>query len=254
MALNKEFEKSALDESASIYAKRDESETERSRWSKMDRKQRWVHFKTYYLRLVIIGCFVLAVAGFFVYKDVIKRTEVIYRCAILNEIATDLPITSFADSFTQSLDLDPDRNMASFHLYYTNTELANRVGATVSSDLTNVSSMIYAGTLDSVIAGQEDFDGYREKGLFWDLTEWLSEEQREKLADKLYIPETEDNEQRHPYGIYLDQSAVYQQIFEGGGGIVEQPVLGFIVNSKTKEMSMALLDYLFPELGSGADS
>lgn len=82
MALNKEFEKSALDESASIYAKRDESETERSRWSKMDRKQRWVHFKTYYLRLVIIGCFVLAVAGFFVYKDVIKRTEVIYRCAI----------------------------------------------------------------------------------------------------------------------------------------------------------------------------
>lgn len=254
MALDKKFAKSALDENASIYAKRDESETEKSRWSKMDRKQRWVHFKTYYLRLVIIGCFVLAVAGFFVYKDVIKKTEVIYRCAVLNEIATDLPITSFADGFTQSMNLDPDRNMASFHLYYTNTELANKVGATVSSDLTNVSSMIYAGTLDSVIAGQEDFDDYWEKGLFSDLTEWLSEEQQKKLADKLYIPETADNEYFHPYGIYLDQSAVYQQIFEGGGGIVEQPILGFVVNSKTKEMSVQLLDYLFPELDCGADS
>lgn len=248
MALNIKYKKTSLDENASIYSKRDEDEPERSKWSKMDRRQKWVHFKAYYLRYVVIGCFVLALAGFFLYKDVIRKTEVIYRSAVLNEIAMELPMTEFADGFTESMNIDPDRNLSSFHLYYTDADLARQIGAAISSDLTQVSSMIYAGTLDSFIAGQSDFDGYREKGFFADLSELLSAEQMKQIEDKLYIPENAVDGKRYACGVYLDESQAYQQIFTDGGGIVEKPILGILFNSKNKEVSKQLLYYLFPEL------
>lgn len=250
MALNIKYKKTSLDENASIYSKRDEDESERSKWSRMDRQQKWVHFKTYYLRYVVIGCFVLAVAGFFLYKDVIRKTEVIYRSAILNEIAMEIPITKFADGFTESMNIDPDRNLSSFHLYYTDAELAKQVGAAISSDLTQVSSMIYAGKLDSLIAGQDDFEGYREKGFFTDLSELLSAEQMEQMRDRLYLPEDAADGKLHARGVYLDASPVYEQIFADGGGIVEKPILGILFNSQNKEASRQLLYYLFPELRS----
>lgn len=250
MALNIKYKKTSLDENASIYSKRDEDEPERSKWSRMDRQQKWVHFKAYYLRYVVIGCLVLAVAGFFLYKDVIRKTEVIYRSAVLNEIAMEIPITKFADGFTESMNIDPDRNLSSFHLYYTDAELAKQVGATVSSDLTQVSSMIYAGKLDSLIAGQDDFEGYREKGLFIDLSELLSAEQMEQIQDRLYLSEDAADGKSHVWGVYLDASPVYEQIFADGGGIVEKPILGILFNSQNKEASRQLLYYLFPEISA----
>lgn len=248
MAQNVKYKKSSLDEDASIYAKRDERESEKSRWRKMDRRQKWIHFKTYYLRLVLIGCLVLAVAGFFFYHDVIKKSDVVYQCALVNEIATDIPISMFADGFMQSMDMDPERYHASFYMYYTNTELAQEVGAAVSSDLTRLSSMIFAANLDTMIAGQEDFDGYMENGCFTDLTSYLTEAEMAQLQDRLYIPDVPDNPEGHPYGIFIEENDVYQQIFEGGGGIVEKPILGIIFNSENKEMTRELLRYLFPSL------
>lgn len=250
MALNIKYKKTSLDENASIYSKRDEEESERSKWSRMDRQQKWIHFKAYYLRYVVIGCLVLAVAGFFIYKDVIRKTEVIYRSAVLNEIAMELPITDFADGFTESMNIDPDRNLSSFHLYYTDADLAKQVGAAISSDLTQVSSMIYAGKLDSLIAGQDDFDGYKENGFFADISELLNEEQIRQLEDKLYISKNKDDGKEYACGVYLDESRVYQQIFADGGGIVEKPILGILFNSENKEVSKQLLYYLFPELRS----
>ena len=51
------------------------------------------------------------------------------------------------------------------------------------------------------------------------------------------------------YGVYVDQSSVYQQIFEGGGGIVEKPILGIVFNSENKEMSRKFLHYLLSAAG-----
>lgn len=246
MAQNIKYKKSSLKDDASIYKKRDEDEPEKSRWGKMDRRQRWTHFKAYYLRYVVIGCIVLLLAGFFIYRDVIHRTEVIYRCALINEVAVEAPILEFADGFVESMNIDPERNEASFHLYYTNSEAAQKVGASLSSDLTHVSSLIYAGQLDSMIAGQPDFDGYREKNFFTDLTELLTQEQLALIQDRLYIPDVPENVGKHPYGVYLDGNEVYSRIFELGGGMVEKPILGIMVNSKNKEASRRLLYYLFP--------
>ena len=65
---------------------------------------------------------------------------------------------------------------------------------------------------------------------------------------KYFYPDTPENEDRHPYGVYLDQSDVYQKIFVDGGGIVERPIFSILFNSKKKEESKKFLYYVFPEL------
>lgn len=253
MALNTKNKKTSLDEDAFIYEKRDEEESEKSKWGKMSREQKMVHFKTYYLRPLIVICLVVAVAVFFFYKDVIQKRAVVYQCAIVNEKAMEIPIDEFGNRFVESMVLEPERNEAVFSLYYTNQELASQAGTSASNDLTRLSSMIYAASLDSMIAGEEDLQVYLKNRFFVDLTELLGEEELGRIQDRLYIPESVGefvNEEGHPYGIYLDGNKEYQQIFEGSVPVVEKPILGIIFNSENKEVSKQFLYFLFPELKS----
>ncbi len=249
MAINLKGKKTKLDERASIYVQRDEGESEKSRWGRMNWRERLIHLKTYYLRIAIIAVVVAAVAGYFIYHDVFLKRETIYHCALINEMAKEVSVDALADDFTMKIGFDPSRNMTSFHLYYTDTELANQVGATTAADLTQVSSMIYAASLDSVIAGAEDFAMYLENGFFVDLTEFLTAQELEKLQDYLYVPEGRQNPDGHPYGIILGGNEVYRKMFENGGGIVEKPIFGVVFNSENKERSRQLLYYFFPQLG-----
>ena len=248
MAVNLKNKKTTLQDNASIYAKRNEDESEKSKWEKMDGQQKRSYFASYYLRPLIIGCVVALVIGFFVYKDVIMKKDVIYRCAVMNEMALEVPIQEFSDGFVESMGLDIGKNTAVFSLYYSNTEIAEKVGAALPNDLTQVSAMIYAATLDSIIAGKEDFDGYMENKFFTDLTEILSVRELALLEDRLYIPDTAENAQGKPYGIRLSDNEVYQQMFQGSESIAEDPVFGVIFNSENKEVSKQFLYYLFPEL------
>ena len=248
MALNTNGKKTSLDEKALIYEKRDERESEKSKWSKMNKKQKFTHFTAYYLGPIAIGILVICLVGFFIYKDVLTKKDVVYNGAILNDSAMEIPLEDFENGFVSALNLDPEKNIASFQFYYTNSELATKTGATVTTDLTQISSMIYASTLDSMIAAQEDFKMYLDNELFVDISELLSEEELEVIKDKLYIPDTPENTQQHPYGVYLDESSVYQKIFEDGGGLVEKPIFGVLVNSENKERSRQFLYYVFPEL------
>lgn len=250
MALNTKGKKTSLDEKAFIYEKRDEEESEKSKWSKMNRQQKKVHFKTYYLRPVLIVFAVLVLVGFFIYKDVIMKKDIVYRCAILNERALDGPVSEFGDAFVDFLKLNPSKNLASFHMYYTDPKLAKEVGASSATDLTQISSTIYASVLDSMIAAEEYFTTYMEHDFFVDLSTILNEKELETIKDSLYIPDTDANSEKHPYGIYLDGSSVYHQIFKQGGGAVEKPIFGIIFNSENKERSRQFLYYVFPELRS----
>ena len=55
MAIDVKNKKTSLDEEAAIYEKRDETESGKSRWKKMNRSQKITQFKTYYLRPLIVA-------------------------------------------------------------------------------------------------------------------------------------------------------------------------------------------------------
>lgn len=247
MAINLKNKKTKLDEQAAIYEKRNEDESEKSKWKRMNRSERITHFKSYYLKPLVIVLAILCVGGYFFYHDVITKEEVVYRCAILNESAFDIPLEEFGDRFVTLLGLDPKRNTSSFHLFFTNSEFASKAGASVATDLTQISSMIYASTLDSLIGSPEDLANYVDQGFVKDLTELLSEKELEVLKEYLYIPETAENTDRHPYGIDLSQSSVYRNVFRDGG-VVEHPVFSVVFNSEKKEESRKFLYYVYPQL------
>ncbi len=248
MAIDVKNKKTSLDEEAAIYEKRDETESGKSRWKKMNRSQKITQFKTYYLRPLIVGVLILCVIGFFIYKDVITKKDIAFRCAIVNEVATEIPVNAFSDEFTQYMKLNPDKNLSSFHLYYTDTQLAQKVGASTASDLSQISSLIYASLLDGMIAGEKDFTTYHNNGFFVDLNEFLSEEELKAIEPYLYIPDDEKNTEKHAYGVYLEKSERYNSIFQGGGGVVQKPIYGIITNSENTDRGRYFLYYLFPEL------
>lgn len=247
MALNVGGKKTSLDESASIYTKRCEDESEKAKWSRMSRQEKWIHFKTYYLRIVLLGMAVLALVGFFLYKEVNKK-DLAYRSAIVNEGMMEVPLADFSENFIRYMGMNPKKSMASFQLYFTTAEMANKVGASAANDLTQLSAMIYANDLDSMIAGEEDFSMYLNNSFFVDISTVLSEDELSTIREYLYIPDKENNPDEKAYGVYLNQSDTYQDVFRDGGGIVEKPILGIMVNSERKEESRQLLYYLFPQL------
>lgn len=247
MALNVRGKKTSLDESASIYTKRCENESEKVKWSRMSRQEKMIHFKTYYLRMVLLGMAVLALVGFFIYKEVNKK-DLVYRSAIVNEGMMEMPLMDFSENYIRFMGMNPEKSMASFQLYFTTAEMANKVGASAANDLTQLSAMIYANDLDSMIAGEEDFSVYLKNSFFVDMSTILTEDEMSTIQEYLYIPDTENNPDGKAYGVYLDQSDRYQDVFRDGGGIVEKPIFGIMVNSERKEESRQFLYYLFPQL------
>lgn len=247
MAINLKGKKTSLEEEALIYEQRNENQSEKEKWSQMDAQQKRTHFMTYYLKYILIGLVICIVAGFFIYSDVIRKKEVVYNCALVNERATELPIEGFSQGFLKTMNLDPEKNMASFHMFFTDGKLAQEVGASAASDLTQISAEIVAAQLDSMIADETYIEMYRDNNFFEDLSTFLTQEEQAKIEKYFYIPKDNNPEQK-PYGIYLDQCEKYQEIFEGGGGIVEKPIFGIITNSSKKESSRKLIYYMFPEL------
>ena len=176
------------------------------------------------------------------------RKDLVYRSAILNEGMMETPLIEFSENYLTYMKKDPKKTIASFQLYYTTAEMANKVGAAAASDLTQLSALIYAKDLDSMIASEDDFDTYLENKFFVDMSTILNQQEMEAIQKHLYIPENDDNPEGKAYGVYLDRSDAYQGIFKDGGGIVVRPILGIVVNSQRKEESRQLLYYLFPEL------
>ncbi len=251
MAMNLEGKKTELDDKkASIYQKRNDEEPEKDKWKHMNKQERWKHFKNYYLKFVVIGLVVVALIGFFFYKDLVTKKNVVYQCAILNEVALEGPIEEFQNQFVEYLGMNPNKNLSSFHLYFTDSKVAQSAGASVSTDLTAVSSLIFAKQMDGMIASEEDLQRYLESGVLADLTTVLSKEDVITLQNHLYIPEDDTHKDGHPYGIRLKDNPIYDSIFSQGGGIVEDPIFCILVNSTKQDRSEKFLHFIYPQLDS----
>lgn len=249
MAINIKDKKTNLDDSASIYSKRDENQPEKERVKQMTTKEKFVHFKYYYLTWVLVIAAVLGFVGFILWTDVINKKDLYLRVAVLNNPLTDGALTKFGDDFTKSMKKDPDKENASFYCYYTRSDAAAEIGASSANDLSAITSRIVAKDLDAMIASKEDGKTYYDHGFFLDLTEALPKEKLKKLEKYLYIPD-ENNEKKHAYGLYIKDCKNYKKVLTGEINKVDEPILSLIVNSEDegKEYAQKFIDYLFNSL------
>lgn len=250
MAINLNGKKTSLKENASIYTKRSENMSEREKLKNMSGKQKRSYFATYYLPPILIAAAVLSVIGYILWADFINKSNIYFRCAVLNESVSDAALTEFSDSFTKSIGMDPDKNSASFYVYYTRSDLASEIGANAASDKSEITSRIVASVLGGMIANEKDGHNYYEGGFFLKLDNFLTKDEYSKLKEYLYIPEDEKNTEHAAYGIYLEKSPVYQTLFKEQKARVENPIFSIITNAdeEIKEYARKLIHYYFPDL------
>ncbi len=249
MAINLNGKKTSLDEKASIYEKRQENLTEKEKWKNMDGKQKRAYFSTYYLPKLAVICVILAVAGYIFWMDFIRKSDIYFHCAVLNDSIMDESFEEFSDAMTESFGMDPDKNKASFYVYYTQNMRTGQTGVKPAGDLSELSSRIATGIMDAVIADSGIARSYLDSGVCMKLTDFLTEEEQEKLKDVLYETSTAKDGSQAAYGISLDESSVYQSLYKGNAPFVEKPILFVITNSEEehREYIHQVIHYLFPD-------
>ena len=251
MAIDLKGKKTSLEEQASIYAKRDDNQSEKERFRNMSFRERWIHFTTYYLSKLLIILGILSVIFYIVWVDFINKADIYMRCAILNESVSDGSLTKLSDEFTQSLHMDIKKNKSSFYVYYTRPDISRDLGVDPGKDLSEISSRLVANMLDSMIANPEDVeDTYLKNGFIMDLSSFLSKEEYDKLKDFFYIPDTKSYHNGKAYGIHLSKSSVYQSLFSGQEPLQKEPTLYVITNAtpEGKAYVKNFIYFLFPEI------
>lgn len=246
MAINLKGKKTSL-EDASIYQKRQDDLPEKERLRHMTGKEKWEHFKTYYLSKLFLILAVAAIVFYIIWVDFINKSHIYLHCAILNESISDGVLTELSDQFTESIDMDSGKNKASFHLYYTRSDAAMEMGADAGRDLSDISSRLVASSLDCMIASEEDVkDTYMKNGFMLPLNELLTKDELVRLEPYLYQADRRDGQ---VYGIHLKQCTVYQALFPDRTPMVDDPILFVITNApdEGKQSARQLIDYLFSE-------
>lgn len=247
MAVNLKWKKTSLKEEASIYQKRQDDLPERERLRHMTGKEKWEHFKTYYLPKLFIILAVAAIVFYIIWVDFINKSHIYLHCAILNESISDGVLTELSDNFTESIGMNSSKNKTSFYLYYTRPDAAMEMGADAGRDLSEISSRLVASSLDCMIASEEDVkDSYMKNGFMLPLDELLTKDELVRLEPYLYRTDSRDGQ---VYGIHLKQCTAYQSLFSDRTPMVDDPVFFVITNASEegKQYARKLINYLYPQ-------
>lgn len=240
--MNKEkLEKSILDDSADIYKPREEK-SEKEKLKEMTPKEKWVYFNHYYRNKLIafigIAAFVIYLGySIFAPKPVNKLYVAIINGSV-NQESVELLRKDFADYIqldakTETLTID--------NSFYLGT---NGLGEYSYANEQKLSTYIFAGEIDIIIAPEKDMENYAKLGTLIKITDQLPTNMVTKFADNFFYGAEVDDDvigPTFPYGIYLDDTVVY----DNSDKIMEKPVLGIVANSQNDETAIDFIRYIF---------
>ena len=255
MALDTKHRKTTLDEDAAIYASNREL-NEKEQWKAMNKEEKRIQFKEYYMIPIIAGLVASFIIGFLIYDAVINHREVVYMTTIINDMMDTEKLEEFNNDLLLQLGYSEKKHEVRFADNYL---LSGGTSADTLNTTEAITSYIYAKQLDSMIADTESFNHYASLGCFYDLREILSEEQYALYEPYLYYPELEapDNNspssamgsrptETYPCGIILSERKKYKSL----GGAQTKPIIGFLITSSHVDNTADILEYLFDNVSN----
>lgn len=192
--------KTVLDDSASIYQKREEK-SDRTKWKECKGfKAKWEHFKAYYLLKVFIAACALAFVGYMVYEIVAPEKERMLYAAILDGVVLTADMTELEDGYAEYISMDEETQ----ELHFDNTmNVSNQTDAVSKQKLT---AHAFAGDIDVLIATEEVIKEYAGNYLL-PLSEQLPADLYEILTERfVYTRPLEDDGvygEEAPYAILI---------------------------------------------------
>lgn len=227
--------KTVLDDDASIYQKREEK-TDRAKWKELNGfKEKWEHFKDYYLMKTVLWVCAIAFVGYMIYEMVAPEPERVLYVAILDTVVMNDEMQELQDGYGEYVSFDEE----SQDMVFDNTfQISNSLDASSAQKFT---VHAYSGDIDILIAKESVLRQYAGVYLL-PLSQQLPADLYEELSE-LYCyasPQEEDGTwgEEQPYGIYISD------FVEGSPNYNEPIVLAICGNSGRVENAVAFVRYL----------
>lgn len=194
--------KTVLDDSASIYQRRQEK-SDRAKWKELKGfKAKWEHFRAYYLlKTAIWGCVAVLVvyAGYAILRP--KKEQVLY-VAILDALLLNDETEELQAGYNEYMGIDEKTQETRFD----NSMLVSNVRDT--SSMQKLMTHVFAGEIDVIIAPESTFKGWADV-IFHPLSEQLPADLYAKLSERFCYAPSKDDEgnviggEEKPYGLYV---------------------------------------------------
>lgn len=227
--------KTVLEDTASIYQKREEK-TDRAKWQECKGfKAKWDHFKDYYLLKVFIIACVLAFVGYFIYEMVAPEKERMLYAAILDGVVLTPEMEELEKGFGEYLSMDEETQ----ELYFDNTmNVTNSADPTSKQKLT---AHAFAGDIDVLVATEDAIKEYAGNYLL-PLSEQLPTDLYETLTDRfVYTRPLEDD---GTYGEEAPYAVLITDLLPENPYCKEPLAMAICGNSKRAENAEEFLRYL----------
>ncbi len=201
-----ENKKTILDDDASIYQKReerDENKSVRRKWSELDCKGKWYFFRDYYLLKLLLVLFFGGIAVSLLYTTFKHKPEQLSYIAIIDSKLDSDAVANYFNNAVTAMGFDKK----DYEIVCNNS-----FSSLSSSDGMTLSTYIFAGDLDIIIAPAEALKSYYESGTILALDLWLPSDIQEALSedDYFYAIAPGDNQQ-HSFGILLNDTAFVRE-------------------------------------------
>ena len=229
--------KTVLDDSASIYQRREEK-TDRAKWKELKGfGAKWDHFKSYYLLKTIIIAAAVALGIYVVYAMLRPVKERLLYVAILDGVVTNDGTEALYDAYTELMEMDEETQEC---LMDNTMMISNQADANSQQKFTTHS---FAGEIDVIIAKESVIQGIA-NNYFYPLDMMLSEELCKEVEDRFcYAPDLDEGGlpiegTEKAYGIYVTD------LVEVHPYCREEVVLTLAGNTKHKENAETFIRYL----------
>ncbi len=229
--------KTVLDDSASIYTRREEK-SDRAKWKELKGfKAKWEHFRAYYLLKVFIWSCVAALVIYTGYAMFGPKKERVLYVAILDAVLLTEETEELQAGYNEYLGIDEETQESLFD----NTMMVSNVRDTAS--MQKLTTHAFAGEIDVIIASESEFKS-RAGVYFLPLSEQLPADLYAGLSERFcYASLTDDDGNviegsEEPYGLYVTD------LFEGRNSNKEPLVLGICGNSSNEKNAEEFVRYL----------
>lgn len=239
MLKDEQLKDSTLQDDAAIYTAR-VKKTEKQKLSEMNFKEKVEYLKNYYLAKTAIILITLFFIVYLAYSILSPKSETVLYGAIINYALSEDKATAVQTDFSKYLNLDEKKHniLLDTTFYLGNNQDTSQY--TMSSQQ-KLSTYIFAGEIDFIIAPESVMNNYASIGYLDKLTNILPTNLNSELKDSMYYSTTEDDPVTSAYGVYIDNSSIYEKV----GNNTDRPVLAVLANSNYKDNAVEFIGYIF---------
>lgn len=214
---------------------------EKEKWAKMNAKQRWSYFQTYYLKWVIAIILIIA-ALVSITVSVIKgkKTENLFEGALVNTYISTEGENYLGDGYLEHLGTGKYRKV------YLNTAInisvdEDNLDQYMYANRVKLMSLMAAKELDYMIVSKEALHNLEAGDTYADLTTCLSEELMEELSDYIEYAQHDETMEEYPAAIRITDSYLVKEYQLSP----KDCYLVFISNSKRLDRAEDFVTYIY---------